>query len=202
MDVRQPRRFLIAEDCFELSVIPTQKSVGAVIRSIENLLGRAYFLIPILPNAFIDFVSSLKEVLSFLKYFLSSFINSLRTIFYYADSFRYFEVVFISMSFVTAFPQDKCCSTSILEIMWKELFQVSRIYKRKLAAVPIWEHYPYFGLQCRYFRGGYHAIAATFQSRTCWLRCSGRPLFLSYLYITDFILLCQLCTDPFFFPHK
>ncbi|KAG0563158.1 hypothetical protein M758_8G008300 [Ceratodon purpureus] len=39
-DVRQPRRFIIAEDCFELSVIPTEQSVGAVIRSIENLLGR------------------------------------------------------------------------------------------------------------------------------------------------------------------
>lgn len=56
MDMRQPRRFLIAEDCFELSVIPTEQSVAAVIRSIENLLGRMYF-----PIAFIDFVSSSRD---------------------------------------------------------------------------------------------------------------------------------------------
>ncbi|KAG0601274.1 hypothetical protein M758_11G098100 [Ceratodon purpureus] len=40
VDVRQPRRFLIADDCFKLSLIPNEQSVGAVVRSIQKLLGR------------------------------------------------------------------------------------------------------------------------------------------------------------------
>ena len=40
MDVRQPRRFLIADDCFKLSLIPNEHTVGAIIRSIQKLLGR------------------------------------------------------------------------------------------------------------------------------------------------------------------
>uniref|UniRef100_A0A7I4F9K9 Amidase domain-containing protein n=2 Tax=Physcomitrium patens TaxID=3218 RepID=A0A7I4F9K9_PHYPA len=39
-DVRKPQRFLIADDCFELSLIPNEASVGAVIRSIQKLFGR------------------------------------------------------------------------------------------------------------------------------------------------------------------
>ncbi len=40
MDVRQPRRFLIADDCFNLSIVPNEHSLGAVIRSVQRLLGR------------------------------------------------------------------------------------------------------------------------------------------------------------------
>lgn len=40
MAVRQPRRFLIADDCFKLSLIPNEQSLGTVINSIQKLLGR------------------------------------------------------------------------------------------------------------------------------------------------------------------
>jgi Asp-tRNA(Asn)/Glu-tRNA(Gln) amidotransferase A subunit family amidase len=40
MAVRQPRRFLIADDCFKLSLIPYEQPLGAVTRSIQKLLGR------------------------------------------------------------------------------------------------------------------------------------------------------------------
>ncbi|KAG0583276.1 hypothetical protein M758_3G124400 [Ceratodon purpureus] len=39
-DVKQPRRVLIADDCFKLSLIPNEDIVGAVIRSAQKLLGR------------------------------------------------------------------------------------------------------------------------------------------------------------------
>ncbi|KAJ7522780.1 hypothetical protein O6H91_18G026100 [Diphasiastrum complanatum] len=37
---RQPRRVLIAGDCFQLSTTPQERTMGVVIRSIEKLLGR------------------------------------------------------------------------------------------------------------------------------------------------------------------
>ncbi len=40
MDVRQPRRVLIADDCFDLCIVPNEHSLGAVIRSVQRLLGR------------------------------------------------------------------------------------------------------------------------------------------------------------------
>nr|AAS47584.1 chloroplast Toc64-1 [Physcomitrium patens] len=40
MDVRQPRRFFIADDCFKISLIPTELSLGTVVKSIQKLLGR------------------------------------------------------------------------------------------------------------------------------------------------------------------
>jgi len=40
MDVRQPRRILIADDCFKLSLIPNEHTVGAVIRSVQKIIGR------------------------------------------------------------------------------------------------------------------------------------------------------------------
>lgn len=45
MNVRQPRRFLVAEDCFKLSLIPNQQSVAVVVKSIQKLLGRMCFAI-------------------------------------------------------------------------------------------------------------------------------------------------------------
>lgn len=39
-DSKQPRRVLIADDCFKLSLIPNEDVVGAVIRSVQKLLGR------------------------------------------------------------------------------------------------------------------------------------------------------------------
>lgn len=42
MDVRQPRRILIADDCFKLSLIPNEHTVGAVIRSVQKIIGRTF----------------------------------------------------------------------------------------------------------------------------------------------------------------
>lgn len=39
-DVKQPRRVLVADGCFKLSLIPNEDTVGAVIRSVQKLLGR------------------------------------------------------------------------------------------------------------------------------------------------------------------
>lgn len=39
MDARQPRRFLIADDCFELSLIPTERTVGTIRRSVQKVFG-------------------------------------------------------------------------------------------------------------------------------------------------------------------
>lgn len=39
MDARQPRQFLIADDCFELSLIPTEHTVGPVKMSVQNVFG-------------------------------------------------------------------------------------------------------------------------------------------------------------------
>lgn len=39
MDARQPRQFLIADDCFKLSLIPTEHTVGTVRRSIQKVFG-------------------------------------------------------------------------------------------------------------------------------------------------------------------
>lgn len=41
-DVKQPRRILIADDCFKLSLIPNEDIAGAVIRSAQKLLGREF----------------------------------------------------------------------------------------------------------------------------------------------------------------
>lgn len=49
-DSKQPRRVLIADDCFKLSLIPNEDVVGAVIRSVQKLLGRKFF--PIFPGVF------------------------------------------------------------------------------------------------------------------------------------------------------
>lgn len=39
-EVRQPRRILVAEDCFKLSALPQEQHSGPVIRAIHKLLGR------------------------------------------------------------------------------------------------------------------------------------------------------------------
>ena len=39
MDARQPRQFLIADDCFKLSLIPTEHTVGIVRRSVQKVFG-------------------------------------------------------------------------------------------------------------------------------------------------------------------
>jgi amidase len=39
-DAKQPRRILVADDCFKLSLIPNEDTVGAVLRSVQKLLGR------------------------------------------------------------------------------------------------------------------------------------------------------------------
>ena len=41
-DVKHPRRILVADDCFRLSLIPNEDTVGAVIRSVQKLLGREF----------------------------------------------------------------------------------------------------------------------------------------------------------------
>lgn len=37
MDARQPRQFLIADDCFKLSLIPTERTVDTLRRSIQKV---------------------------------------------------------------------------------------------------------------------------------------------------------------------
>lgn len=39
-DVKQPRRVLVADDCFKLSLIPTEDTMGPVIRAVQKLLNR------------------------------------------------------------------------------------------------------------------------------------------------------------------
>lgn len=39
-EVRQPRRVLVAEDCFKISAVPQEQLAGPVIRSFQKLLGR------------------------------------------------------------------------------------------------------------------------------------------------------------------
>lgn len=39
-DVKQPRRVLVADDCFKLSLIPTEDITGPVIRAVQKLLNR------------------------------------------------------------------------------------------------------------------------------------------------------------------
>jgi amidase len=41
-DAKQPRRILVADDCFKLSLIPNEDTVGAVLRSVQKLLGREF----------------------------------------------------------------------------------------------------------------------------------------------------------------
>lgn len=40
MEVRQPRRVLIADDCFKMSLLPQDQILGSVLKAIHKLLGR------------------------------------------------------------------------------------------------------------------------------------------------------------------
>lgn len=71
MDVRQPRRILIADDCFKLSLIPNEHTVGAVIRSVQKIIGRMFLPVLIYVDGWYMLLvprvwSCVNEVLPFL----------------------------------------------------------------------------------------------------------------------------------------
>jgi hypothetical protein len=43
-DIRLPRHFYIADDCFEISKIPARRLTQVVTKSVEKLYGSMYFL--------------------------------------------------------------------------------------------------------------------------------------------------------------
>ncbi|PKA51784.1 Outer envelope protein 64, chloroplastic [Apostasia shenzhenica] len=65
-DQRQPRRIMIADDCFQIAKIPTQRITQIVTKSVETLLGRQV-LSHVNVGAYLESnVSSLKELQSSL----------------------------------------------------------------------------------------------------------------------------------------
>jgi hypothetical protein len=49
-DIRPPRHFYIADDCFELSKVPTRKLTQVVTKSVEKLFGSMCLLLQFLSS--------------------------------------------------------------------------------------------------------------------------------------------------------